>query len=115
VDFDDSGHFAFPLDEEELQALERSVASGDLPQLLEPLAAARAFGDAYGLPASTDYDLLELSSEPEDGSGAFMALVRARHGRSSIVLRLMSQPDRVGRPTYWLINDVQRQPVPGGR
>ncbi len=107
---DEVKHFVLDLDEGELRQLESAAGATDRAMLADPNAAARAFGSALGLPANTSYELLEESDHAEEGPGAFLATFRASNPGGVLLLRLVSQPDADGRPTYWVINDVERPP-----
>jgi len=109
-EIDDVRHFVLDLDEGELRQLESSAGASDRAMLADPNAAVRAFGSALGLPANTSYELLEESDHAEEGPGAFLATFRASNPGGVLLLRLVSQPDADGRPTYWVINDVERLP-----
>lgn len=107
------GHFVLDIDESELRDLESAAGAPDRALLADPVVAAAAFGSALGLPAATEYELVERSESPEEGPGAFVATVRAGNPGGALLLRLISQPGADGRPTFWLINDVEHPP-PGG-
>jgi hypothetical protein len=111
-------YFVVDLEEGELRDLESDAAAADRVLLADPTEAVGAFGAALGLPAVTHYELVERSNQAEEGAGAFVATFRATGGGSVLLLRLISQPDHAGRPTYWLLNDVERLPStrsPGNR
>lgn len=104
-------HFVLDIDESELRKLESTAGAADREMLADPTAAAVAFGSALGMPAATRYELLERSPQPEEGAGAYLATYRASNDGGVVLLRLISQPDAAGRPTFWVLNDVERLTV----
>ena len=97
---------AVEINYEVLDSLARMYADEPSP-LSDPLGAARVFAWAVGLPPDTEFELLERTRQPAEGSGLLTARVRARTGDGPIIMRLVSDPGDPRQPAVWTLNDYE--------
>lgn len=105
----DGKHVAIEINAEVLEGLmKKPVGDENSSGFRNPLHAAKLFAAHIELPEDAMFAILEISQQPEEGSGLFIAIVQVTGGDRVVRMRMVSEPDDSDRPTLWVLNDYQR-------
>lgn len=109
VEQPDGTHVAVEINAENLQNLMTMTGQdSDLQAFRDPVPAARLFAPHIGLPADAVFAIVEISQQPEEASGLFIAVVQVTSGDKSTQMRMVSEPDAYDQPTLWVLNDYRQ-------
>jgi hypothetical protein len=104
-----STQVAVEIDAENLQNLvAKSGQDKNLQAFRDPMPAARLFAPHIGLPADAEFVIVEMSQQPEEASGLFIAVVQVTSGDKTTQMRMISEPDTNDQPTLWVLNDYRQ-------
>lgn len=102
----DGGHVAVEIDHQLLRELtDEKEQDARTAVFRDPLLAARLFAPYIGMPEDAVFSIEQVSTETEEASGLFIAVVRIDSGGASARMRLVSEPDADDQPTLWVLND----------
>jgi hypothetical protein len=109
VEQPDGTHVAVEINVENLQNLMTMTGQdSDLQAFREPVPAARLFASHIGLSADAEFAIVEISQQPEEASGLFIAVLQVTSGDKSTQMRMVSEPDAYDQPTLWVLNDYHQ-------
>lgn len=102
-------HVAVEIDADVLEGLLQRPGDDEIISAFrDPLRAAELFATHIGLPEDAGFAILEVSQQPEVGSGLFIAVVQVEGSDRALQMRMVSEPDADDQPTLWMLNDYHR-------